>query len=134
MCLRRTGSFHKFASPFRTNYLQSDPCWLSQAPIHTQSLVVLGFSKKDDQEKDNPALVMETPSPSSGVDPVPGGREPDFSERALGVVEQRVSNLVQGSLCLVLMTGSFLHVLHLIPRGEVDPLFAWLAKPDHGRS
>ena len=39
-------------------------------------------------------------------------------EVPVGVVEQRVSNLVQGSLCLVLMTGPFQHVLGLIPRGK----------------
>lgn len=86
-----------------------------QAPIHTQSLVILGYIKKDDDEKSSPTET-ETPTPL-GIDLIPSGREPDFSERAIGVVEQRVSNLVQGSLCLVLMTGPFLHVLNLIPRG-----------------
>jgi hypothetical protein len=38
-------------------------------------------------------------------------------EVPIGVIEQRVSNLAQGALCLVLLTGPFLHVLHLIPRG-----------------
>lgn len=31
------------------------------------------------------------------------------------VVEQRVSNLAQGALCLVLLTRPLLHVLSLIP-------------------
>jgi hypothetical protein len=41
----------------------------------------------------------------------------DFGEKPIAVVEQRVSNLAQGALCLVLLTGPFLHVLNLIPRG-----------------
>jgi boron transporter len=41
-------------------------------------------------------------------------------EVPVGVVEQRVSNLAQGSLCLVLLTGPFLHVLSLIPRGMLS--------------
>lgn len=39
------------------------------------------------------------------------------TEMPIAVVEQRVSNLVQGALCLVLLTGPFLHALGLIPRG-----------------
>ncbi|KAG8947394.1 hypothetical protein FRC03_001049 [Tulasnella sp. 419] len=44
-------------------------------------------------------------------------------EVPVAVVEQRVSNLVQGSLCLVLLTGPFQHVLGLIPRGVLAGLF-----------
>jgi hypothetical protein len=40
----------------------------------------------------------------------------------IGVVEQRISNLAQGSLCLVLCTGPFLHLLGLIPRGVLAGL------------
>ena len=43
-------------------------------------------------------------------------------EVAVSVVEQRVSNLAQGALCLVLLTGPFLHVLSLIPRGVLAGL------------
>ena len=43
-------------------------------------------------------------------------------EVPIAVVEQRVSNLAQGSLCLVLLTGPFLHVLNLIPRGVLAGL------------
>lgn len=74
-----------------------------KAPIHTESLVVLGYSAKHDEEEST------------------GDEKPSHItyqvERPIAVVEQRVSNLVQGSICLVLMTGPFLHVLHLIPRG-----------------
>ena len=38
-------------------------------------------------------------------------------EMPVAVVEQRVSNLAQGSLCLVLLTKPFLHVLNLVPQG-----------------
>ena len=50
--------------------------------------------------------------------------EGDFRryEVPVAVVEQRVSNLAQGSLCLVLLTGPFLHVLGLIPRGVLAGL------------
>ncbi|KAL0960869.1 hypothetical protein HGRIS_005884 [Hohenbuehelia grisea] len=54
-------------------------------------------------------------------------------EVAVGVVEQRVSNLAQGSLCLVLLTGPFLHVLGLIPRGVLAGLF-WYMGADALRS
>lgn len=43
-------------------------------------------------------------------------------EVPIAVVEQRASNLAQGSLCLVLLTGPFLHLLHLIPRGVLAGL------------
>ncbi|KNZ73018.1 Putative transporter [Termitomyces sp. J132] len=44
----------------------------------------------------------------------------------VSVVEQRVSNLAQGSLCLVLLTGPFLHILNLIPRGVLAGLFWYM--------
>ncbi|CAL1713512.1 unnamed protein product [Somion occarium] len=47
-------------------------------------------------------------------------------EVPVAVVEQRVSNLAQGSLCLVLLTGPFLHVLSLIPRGVLAGLFWYM--------
>jgi len=47
-------------------------------------------------------------------------------EVPVGVVEQRVSNLAQGSLCLVLLSGPFLHVLGLIPRGVLAGLFWYM--------
>lgn len=46
----------------------------------------------------------------------------DLSLVPVAVVEQRVSNLAQGALCLVLLTGPFLHLLHLIPRGVLAGL------------
>ena len=46
-----------------------------------------------------------------------GDSEGDLREVPVAVVEQRVSNLAQGSLCLVLLTRPFLHVLNLVPQG-----------------
>ncbi|KAF8319782.1 hypothetical protein DL93DRAFT_2132218 [Clavulina sp. PMI_390] len=121
---------------------------IPQAPIHTQSLVVLGYVKKDDPEKapasrthaDADAEATLSPTPAelelSTIDPIPAGRERGAEEigllgieRPVAVVEQRVSNLVQGALCLILMTGPFLHVLSLIPRGVLAGLF-WFMGTD----
>jgi hypothetical protein len=69
---------------------------IPQAPIHTRSLLVHGLVPKDDVLHDEDGRFREVP---------------------IAVVEQRVSNLAQGSLCLVLLTGPFLHVLNLVPQG-----------------
>lgn len=47
-------------------------------------------------------------------------------EVPLAVVEQRVSNLAQGCLCLVLMTAPFEFVLGLIPKGVLAGLFWYM--------
>ncbi|THV03859.1 hypothetical protein K435DRAFT_774721 [Dendrothele bispora CBS 962.96] len=89
---------------------------IPQAPIHTTSLTVLGRPQvKEDEERLNE-------------------KSPDYNpestkEEAISVVEQRVSNLAQGSLCLILLTGPFLHVLNLIPRGVLAGLF-WFMGAD----
>jgi hypothetical protein len=76
---------------------------IPQAPIHTRSLLVHKLVRKD-----------EGPLNSDG--------EGDLCEVPVAVVEQRVSNLAQGSLCLVLLTRPFLHVLNLVPQGtRFDP-------------
>ena len=56
-------------------------------------------------------------------------------EVPVAVVEQRVSNLAQGSLCLVLLTKPFLHVLNLVPQGiRSDPLgVSSVLTPSHDR-
>jgi hypothetical protein len=77
---------------------------IPQAPIHTRALLVHGFVPRatDDEElRDKNHGINERPR-----------------EVPVAVVEQRVSNLAQGSLCLVLLTGPFLHVLNLVPQGE----------------
>ncbi|WVQ95532.1 hypothetical protein IAU59_002629 [Kwoniella sp. CBS 9459] len=47
-------------------------------------------------------------------------------EVPVAVVEQRVSNLAQGCLCLILMTRPFEHVLGLIPKGVLAGLFWYM--------
>ncbi|KAL1673436.1 HCO3 transporter family-domain-containing protein [Schizophyllum commune] len=84
---------------------------IPQAPIHTTSLVVMGKREKRDPEATPP-------------DPHDGSTA--LHEYPIGVVEQRVSNLAQGSLCLVLLTGPFLHLLNLIPRGVLAGLFWYM--------
>nr|GAT43806.1 predicted protein [Mycena chlorophos] len=83
---------------------------IPQAPIHTTSLLVMKHipPEKDDAEKQD---------------------QRGYTERPIAVVEQRVSNLAQGALCLVLLTGPFLHLLHLIPRGVLAGLF-WFMGAD----
>ncbi|KAJ6620740.1 HCO3 transporter family-domain-containing protein [Mycena sp. CBHHK59/15] len=92
---------------------------IPQAPIHTTSLLIMEHPKQDkDEEKGS----------SADTDNVQY-----LSERPIAVVEQRVSNLAQGALCLVLLSGPFLHVLHLIPRGVLAGLF-WFMGADALRS
>lgn len=85
---------------------------IPQAPIHTASLVVTGKPQTQDEEK----------SGKRDEDLDDGKRRDDELEVPVAVVEQRVSNLAQGSLCLVLLTGPFLHVLNLVPRGVLAGL------------
>ena len=79
---------------------------IPQAPFHTESLCVTEVVHSSD------------PSDSSSPD---GTKR--FSFRAAYVVEQRVSNLAQGLLTLVAMTGPLLTVLHLVPQGVLAGLF-----------
>ncbi|KAJ7134334.1 bicarbonate transporter [Mycena epipterygia] len=88
---------------------------IPQAPIHTTSLLVMEHLRPEKDEEDR-----KSPDIDQAL---------DFIERPVAVVEQRVSNLAQGSLCLVLLTGPFLHVLHLIPRGVLAGLF-WFMGAD----
>ncbi|KAI1786839.1 anion exchanging protein [Ganoderma leucocontextum] len=107
-------------------------------------------SRSRNGDKDAPSSPSRVPSRHSGEDRnvtrtrsrlhVPRGSdlEPDPTQTRDGegdmrrhevpvaVVEQRVSNLAQGSLCLVLLTGPFLHVLGLIPRGVLAGLFWYM--------
>ena len=116
---------------------------IPQAPIHTTSLLVMGHKRKVDVET-GPTVsaprhqtsedlgVTRTRSRLHG--PRHSDLEPDPTQTRDGegdvrrhevpvaVVEQRVSNLAQGSLCLVLLSGPFLHVLGLIPRGVLAGL------------
>ncbi|KZT19597.1 hypothetical protein NEOLEDRAFT_1077513 [Neolentinus lepideus HHB14362 ss-1] len=91
---------------------------IPQAPIHTTSLLVMGRRAKS---KDDPEDPDQTRTPSPEPDPLLAVREVP-----IGVAEQRVSNLAQGSLCLVLLSGPFLHVLGLIPKGVLAGLFWYM--------
>lgn len=94
---------------------------IPQAPIHTTSLLIMGhpFKKGGSEEQDAAS--------TEGKDgTVTGAPDPTSTNHPVGVVEQRVSNLAQGALCLVLLTGPFLHVLHLIPRGVLAGLFWYM--------
>ncbi|KAG8705487.1 hypothetical protein FRC09_002924 [Ceratobasidium sp. 395] len=101
---------------------------IPQAPMHTQSLVVMGVRRKDDLEK-SPNLELQ------GIDnyePHHESRDDSHTlieEHPVAVVEQRVSNLAQGALCVVLMSGPFQHVLGLVPRGVLAGLF-WFMGTD----
>jgi hypothetical protein len=119
---------------------------IPQAPIHTTSLLIMGRDPRqtkdeEDGQHNEEKRKSRAPSPtlsnrsreSSSGGPAPRDIEPPkdidsasrnsfYAEVPVGVVEQRVSNLAQGSLCLILLTGPFLHVLHLIPRGVLAGL------------
>lgn len=101
---------------------------IPQAPIHTASLLVMG---KPCQKNIDDEVQITKPSSQSGNDSndavirieKPFDHSVSQREAPIAVVEQRVSNLAQGSLCLILLTGPFLHVLGLVPRGVLAGLF-----------
>ncbi|KAF8158230.1 HCO3 transporter family-domain-containing protein [Crassisporium funariophilum] len=115
---------------------------IPQAPIHTSSLLVMGRSPKHEKDSEDKGSTSRTQTQthersSSNNNSVRGSifrnDEPPLDPTAWGrhevpvaVVEQRVSNLAQGALCLVLLTGPFLHVLNLIPRGVLAGLFWYM--------
>lgn len=68
------------------------------------------------------------PDPTQAKD---GEGEMRQHEIPVAVVEQRVSNLAQGALCLVLLSRPFLHVLGLIPRGVLAGLLYVLFNIDN---
>ncbi|KAI0682808.1 anion exchanging protein [Cytidiella melzeri] len=121
---------------------------IPQAPIHTTSLLVMSKApRKRDVEDASGSRPIHEDRPDDRLDRarsrLPGdishaGLEPDPTlardgegedrqhETPVAVVEQRVSNLAQGLLCLVLLSGPFLHVLNLIPRGVLAGLFWYM--------
>jgi boron transporter len=125
---------------------------IPQAPIHTTSLVVMSpSSKKVDVENAISASTSVQPSsvelsarekesrPQTqrtsifeDTQPPPDPVHAPTFEVPIAVVEQRVSNLAQGALCMVLLTGPFLHVLNLIPRGVLAGLLLVSLSPPHG--
>ncbi|KAH7882409.1 HCO3 transporter family-domain-containing protein [Phlebopus sp. FC_14] len=100
---------------------------IPQAPIHTTSLLIIGppVKKKTDEEEQASSGKVVSGEPRQS-----GGDSFDYSVDQQGtpvaVVEQRVSNLAQGALCLVLLSRPFLHVLGLIPRGVLAGLFWYM--------
>ncbi|KAL4071913.1 HCO3 transporter family-domain-containing protein [Scleroderma citrinum] len=99
---------------------------IPQAPIHTISLLVLDHPSKRHDPEDVSGQVTPLTVPHTGE------KAEDFPldrRVPVAVVEQRVSNLAQGCLCLVLLTGPLLHVLGLIPRGVLAGLF-WFMGAD----
>lgn len=92
---------------------------IPQAPIHTRSLRIMSTSRPKGR-KDTDADLTGQDGEEQGKKAEGGAERVD--EYPIGVVEQRVSNLAQGSLCLILLTGPFLHVLNLIPRGVLAGL------------
>ncbi|KAF8895312.1 HCO3 transporter family-domain-containing protein [Infundibulicybe gibba] len=99
---------------------------IPQAPIHTTSLTVMGHPYKKD--KDPEEHVTDSPQ-TPDAEKKQRNDSIERHEVPISVVEQRVSNLAQGALCLVLLTGPFLHVLNLIPRGVLAGLF-WFMGSD----
>ncbi|KAG1749357.1 HCO3 transporter family-domain-containing protein [Suillus lakei] len=82
---------------------------IPQAPIHTTSLLIMGKpSQKDIDEEEQ----ITRPSSQSSND----------SNGA-------IIKTGKGSLCLVLLTGPFLHILGLVPRGVLAGLF-WFMGAD----
>ncbi|KAH7913423.1 HCO3 transporter family-domain-containing protein [Hygrophoropsis aurantiaca] len=102
---------------------------IPQAPIHTTSLLVMGRSRKKDTDEEQRSSRTPSHRDSDVSNEKPFDSSLTRREVAIGVVEQRVSNLAQGALCLVLLTGPFLHILGLIPRGVLAGLF-WFMGAD----
>nr|XP_031860208.1 uncharacterized protein CI109_004340 [Kwoniella shandongensis]KAA5527280.1 hypothetical protein CI109_004340 [Kwoniella shandongensis] len=146
---------------------------IPQAPLHTASLVVMGYEDTSSASSDTavsppPETAREENSHDlrlaemeggNGIGPTKVGnvrserlsrrisnasgslrrrvrsssliekrddRENEKREVPVAVVEQRVSNLAQGCLCLILMTKPFEHVLGLIPKGVLAGLFWYM--------
>lgn len=95
---------------------------IPQAPIHTASLLVMGHQPSAGKDVEDRTAAQSQAHYSNGED---DGEPLDLAaidrpqEIPIAVVEQRVSNLAQGALSLILLTGPLLHVLGLIPRGTI---------------
>lgn len=103
---------------------------IPQAPIHTTSLLVMGHhrnTEKDEEDRTAPQSQIHSSNAETHErrdnKPQLDHAITDRLETPITVVEQRASNLAQGALSLVLLTGPFLHVLGLIPRGVLAGLF-----------
>ncbi|KAE8541266.1 hypothetical protein D1P53_002623 [Cryptococcus gattii VGV] len=126
---------------------------IPQAPLHTASLVIMGYEDASSASSDVTLHTGEEGNQAVQLDQMEGGgvksnnamgndghstkrrrmsngigeRKMDKRrEIPVAVVEQRVSNLAQGCLCLILMTKPFEHVLGLIPKGILAGLFWYM--------
>ena len=96
---------------------------IPQAPFHTNSLCVTRqvrvpvYGKKRRNDDNN----GDDDDEQSSIDE----KDQEYKiERVVDhVVEQRVSNFIQGALCLIVMTGPLLIVIGLIPQGVLAGLF-----------
>ena len=97
---------------------------IPQAPIHTKSLLVMSPrpQQRNDEEKSVSQTQVDTSSNAesskTGTHTFRLPVNTTFQEWPIAVVEQRVSNLAQGLLCLVLLARPFLELLSFIPRGK----------------
>lgn len=96
---------------------------IPQAPFHTASLCVRG--------KVTPRDSLSRPSSSAASarsDSASGRRQAgNDTQQIERVVEQRVSNTIQGPIFLLFMTAPFLSILALIPRAALAGLFFIMA-------
>lgn len=84
---------------------------IPQAPFHTNSLCV---TRQVRTQASHDCLPSDPDEPTQNFK----------TERVVDhVVEQRVSNLAQGCICVVFMTGPLLIVVGLIPQGVLAGLF-----------
>jgi hypothetical protein len=99
---------------------------IPQAPIHTNSLLIMGHPCKNELDEERiTRLSPQLGNDSNNIITEEGKPlNPSFGRREvpIAVVEQRVSNLAQGVLCLILLTDPFLHILGLVPRGVLAGL------------
>ncbi|OWZ59828.1 anion transporter [Cryptococcus neoformans c45] len=126
---------------------------IPQAPLHTASLVIMGHEDASSASSDVTLCTGEDGNQAVQLDHMEGGGLKNNNARGydgqstrrrrmsngnserkmdkrreipVAVVEQRVSNLAQGCLCLILMTKPFEHVLGLIPKGVLAGLFWYM--------
>ena len=98
---------------------------IPQAPFHTNALCVTRqVIKKSSAASPSPtAQGRQDLDFKKSDDSVPTSADIQIVRVVDHVVEQRVSNLAQGLLFLVTMTGPLLIVLHLIPQAVLAGLF-----------
>ncbi|KAL7414672.1 HCO3 transporter family-domain-containing protein [Mrakia frigida] len=123
---------------------------IPQAPSHTQALVVMGFPPSSSTSSASPSAEptldegrvqedsFDRQRGSTSNNQNQNEREENLNEKRdattfapqaevpIAVIEQRVSNLVQGAACAVMMTGPFLKLLGWVPKGVLAGLFWYM--------